>query len=531
MKPANKSVAYILAILSSFLLFAASPGSWSVSWIAWIGLIPLIIACHDKTPLNGAKIGFVCGLTYHLLLLYWIVIVLGRYGGLPLWLSIPALIGLAAYMGGYIAIFSACLAWASGKVNLVWFAPIAWVGLDYIRGWLFTGFPWQDLGYSQFEHINHIQFADLTGHFGITFILVLVNSLLVKLIFLKQKKTTSSAISFAANYVMPIMLICVISIYNYWQRQQIQLQISDSPTATIAVVQGNIDQSQKWQPALQKQAIDTYLSLSEKVKKNSKPDLIIWPETALPFFTDSNPLFNKITSSLDDSGPALLTGAPNFILPTDKHDIRYYNSAFLLSDSKEHKIALQQYSKQHLVPFGEYIPFNEYLPDSIRPLVESMGNFSAGAEAKPLHLKQLQLGILICYESIFPELARIRSKLGANLLVNLTNDAWYGKSSAPWQQLSMVVFRAIENRRSLARSANTGISCFINPLGQIFKASPLFETFQASHRLPLVSSSTFFTDYGHLFAKICLITLSLILLYGNIRSSQMGSKSFIDFKE
>ena len=247
----------------------------------------------------------------------------------------------------------------------------------------------------------------------------------------------------------------------------VQYKAQNSPTITTGIVQGNVDQSEKWLSSIQEKTVNDYLSMSKKLTEEKNVDLLIWPETALPFFPMDHPFFTQIKESiLRPNGPAFVTGAPHFLVSPTTDKIAYYNSAFTLtpvppSANSEKTHIMERYDKQHLVPFGEYIPFGQFLPTSM-PIVQSMGNFTPGHSLEPIPCHNAKIGVLICYESIFPDLARKETKKGATLLVNLTNDAWYGRSSAPWQQLAMVVFRAIENRRSFARAANTGISCFID---------------------------------------------------------------------
>lgn len=532
-----------LVLLSSLLLFAASPGQWAVPSLAWVALLPLLLACQGLTPKASARLGLIGGLLYYLTLIYWIIIALGRYGGLPLWLTVPALLGLALYMAVFLAAFSALASWtAAARLPLVWVAPLAWVSLDFIRGLLFTGFPWLDLGYSQYNWPLANQLADLTGHHGITFLIVMVNAWLADLLVSPSclslagrvqrivpwlasawpRPVTGGRGSSFIRLILPLLLVGAAGSYNAWRYHTLHTALASAPRLAIGLIQGNIDQSEKWQPALQEKTVDTYLALSGEATAAQATDLLIWPETALPFFPFASPLFGRVTDRVArPAGPALLTGAPHFQTDLDSGHTSYFNSAFLITpDVSPQGVALQRYDKEHLVPFGEYIPLQRYLPSAM-PLVQSMGNFSAGLDSAPLISKQARLGVLICFESIFPELARVRTSRGANILVNLTNDAWYGRSSAPFQQVPMAVLRAIENRRGMARSANTGISCLIDPLGTVLGASPIFETLQLSGRLPLVETYSFYTRLGFLFPHLCLILLSLMLLSGILRRDRV----------
>jgi apolipoprotein N-acyltransferase len=291
---------------------------------------------------------------------------------------------------------------------------------------------------------------------------------------------------------------------------QVSEVIENSPKIKIAVVQGNIEQDQKWSPAMRLETIDIYTELSKQAVKHAdeSPTLLVWPETALPFLISDNPYFNKLKKQLiTKENIWLLSGAPfNEITGIKKSqqpmkDILYYNSAYIFTPDGE---IGGRYDKQHLVPFGEYVPFSNYL-SLPGPLVENIGNFSAGKPASPLSCQSAEIGVLICFESIFPKLARDWTSGGANLLVNITNDAWFGRSSAPWQHLSMTVFRAVENRRSLARSANTGVSTIIDPLGRMAVTSPLFQQYYFVAEVSLLQLKTIFVCFGHYFGLLCLL--------------------------
>jgi apolipoprotein N-acyltransferase len=499
--PFSKRQGRILALLSAVLLFAAAPGMWSYPTAVWVALAPLLLACEGLPGPAAARIAFFCGLTYYLSLIYWIVIALNRYGGLPIWLAIPLMTLLAAYLALYTAAFAAILTWLR-RWPLVFRAPLIWVALDFIKARLFTGLPWQDLGYSQYQHPLVNQIADLTGHNGLTFLIVMTNALVVGLILAKRGANLKK---WRRQSALPLMILAAVAVYNLWSYRHWQEIAAHAPTIDIGIVQGNIDQAQKWRPGMADKTLDIYQRLT---KKNAAADLIVWPETALPFFPFHSPLFNRVLRGLRVGGPTLITGAPQYQERTANRKRRIHNSAFALTATGR-GLKIRRYDKEHLVPFGEYVPFANIL--GALPLVQSMGNFSPGVNQSPIECGKARCGILICFESIFPEIAAKWSRMGANLLLNLTNDAWYGRSSAPWQQLSMVTLRAVENRRSLARAANTGISVFIDPLGRLHKVSPLFAEYSAREKMPLLRQKSFFTLYGHFFAALCLI---IVLLMG-----------------
>jgi apolipoprotein N-acyltransferase len=279
-----------------------------------------------------------------------------------------------------------------------------------------------------------------------------------------------------------------------------------APSIRLKVVQGNIKQSIKWNPEFQISTIDKHLRLSQSTG-NQNPDLIIWPETALPFYFQHNvPLTKRVSQGIQEIGTYFITGSPSFT--RGSHRVDYYNSAYLIGPDGR---PLEKYDKTHLVPFGEYVPLKRWLP-FVGKLVEQVGDFARGDVGDTIAWKNNKLGILICYELIFPYISRAMARNGASMLINITNDAWYGRSSAPYQHFSMAVFRAIENRRALVRSANTGISGFIDPAGRILTATPLFKEAAVTQSVPVMARLTFYTRFGDVFAKICLAIVVMVFL-------------------
>jgi apolipoprotein N-acyltransferase len=518
-----------LALGTGILLFLSFPGAVGLWPLAWIALVPLLLALKDTGTGTAARLGLLAGMVHYLSLLYWIIIVLGRYGNLPLWISIPALVLLALYMSSYLVLFCVIInrVWKYREFLIVWVGPLLWVGLDFIRSFLFSGFPWQDLGYSQYKALLLIQTADLTGHYGITFHIVLVNSVTALLLVLwvanrsagqtaQQVVTLRIRRAWFSAILPALAMVLIVLGYNAIRYSQISATIAEGVKMKIGVVQGNIEQDQKWSPAMRLETIDIYTKLSKQAltRENDPPELLVWPETALPFLISDNPYFRRLKNIFITKHQVwLLSGAPYYeeIAAKKKGQGKKFlsfNSAYLFRPDGE---IGARYDKQHLVPFGEYVPFSDYVP-LFGPLVENVGNFSSGKPGMPLSCQDAAIGVLICFESIFPELARDWTYKGANLLVNITNDAWYGRSSAPWQHLSVSVFRAVENRRSLVRSANTGVSAVIDPLGRITGESPLFQPFYLVADVPLLQVKTIFVILGHYFGLICLITCLPILL-------------------
>jgi apolipoprotein N-acyltransferase len=310
--------------------------------------------------------------------------------------------------------------------------------------------------------------------------------------------------------VLPVTVVMgAAALYslNRWQAVERTLSDSASESIVMGVVQGNIDQSEKWSPENQQRTITTYIDASQRIFGEKRPEILVWPETALPFYLQTYTDLGVLSDLVAQYDTALLTGAPWFELIDKKtRDIRYYNSAQLLEPGGSFR---GSYYKSHLVPFGEYVPMKKMLP-FLAPLVVSVGDFSAGHVGQPLEWRGARLGVLICFESIFPDIAREWVKNGANVLVNLTNDAWYGKSSAPYHSLVMSVFRAVETRRSVVRSANTGVSGFIDPLGRVSAPSQIFTSWARSEDVSLLNGQTVFVRWGHIFPIGCLLVGMLL---------------------
>jgi apolipoprotein N-acyltransferase len=467
--------------------------------LAWIVLIPLFLCLEGKTPLEGFRLGWVTGFVAFTGILYWVVIAMHRYGGIPISISLIILIALTLYLSLYMGAFAALLRmipWKTGW-SIVILAPPLWVALEYLRSILLTGFPWENLGYSQYMALPVIQLAEAAGVYGVSFLVVVVNSVAFVGI-LQWRKTGHIPVRFV---LFLGILLGTVLVYGTIQIDHEKGRISAQTPIRIGIVQGNIDQSVKWETAYQDKTIDIYRTLTMEVAK-SQPDLIIWPETAVPFFFPYDQPFSPVVRSIPpETGTYLLFGSPLYQEQEDR--IRYLNSAYLLSPDG---VIRGRYDKIHLVPFGEYVPLSRFLP-FIRPLVESVGDFVSGRETKGtvvFSIPKGRFGVLICYEIIFPDLNRRFIIKGADFLVTITNDAWFGKTSAPFQHFSMATFRAVENRVYVARAANTGISGIIDSTGRIIIQSDIFSRQILTGEIFLGERETLYTRYGDVFAQACL---------------------------
>jgi apolipoprotein N-acyltransferase len=508
MKSASKNM--LLAVLSGLLLTGAFPKiGWD--WLAWFALVPLLAAISNLSVRESFRIGFVTGLVHYLSLLYWVVPVMRTYGYLPLYLSVAILFLFTAVLALFPAVFSMALAAVgTSPLRCLLAMPVLWVAVEYVRTFIFTGFPWELLGYSQYLRHHLIQIADLFGVYGVSFLIAMGNAAIFLTIMYIGRKTWHGrpvsrplVLGASALFVAGFLLTWI---YGAWRIQATDRLMAAAPTARVAVIQGNIDQALKWDPVFQANTIKTYNRLSLAVK-SEKPDLIVWPESATPFFLfyDRQPT-EKVLAGIEKADTDFLIGSPSFERQ-GKREI-YYNSAYLVSPVTK---KIRKYDKAHLVPYGEYVPFKKWLP-FLGKLVAQVGDFRPGTPGKTLQWHKNALGVQICYEIIFPGLSRAMVKNNAVLLINITNDAWFGKTSGPYQHFSMTIFRAVENRRALARAANTGISGFIDPVGRILASTPLLQEAALTRALPLIRSKTFYTRYGDILALACLGGTTFVIL-------------------
>lgn len=499
------------AVLAGILLTASFPPVEMV-WLVWFALVPLLMSLENRSFAAAFRLGFITGLSHYLTLIYWIVFVLGHYGNLSIPLSIGPLLLLCAYLAVYPAFFAGLTVFLPGAPFKGLLIGVLWVALEYVRSNLLTGFPWCLLGYSLFESQPLIQIADITGVYGLSFLIVIINGLLYS--FLGYLRTRS--VKFLKWQILTSVLALAVALgYGRYR-----LAIDAGPANAkhplkVALVQANIDQSVKWNPGYQDRTMEVYAKLSRSAR-SFKPDLTVWPETALPFFfQDDQARAENLRALAKELESPLIFGSPGYKKETSATS--YYNRAYLLTPDKR---VDQYYDKVHLVPFGEYVPLKKWL-FFIDRLVTAAGDFVPGKSIAPLKQDSVVAGILICFEAIFPELARNHTKAGANVLVNLTNDAWFGRTGAPYQHLSMAVFRAVENRRPLLRAANTGFTAVISPHGRIREKTALFseDVLQATVDISR-TRQTFYTRWGDVFALVASAVALLWVLTGIRRRSK-----------
>jgi apolipoprotein N-acyltransferase len=486
-----------LAFLSGLLLTASFPGL-GYSFLVWCALVPLLFALRGLTVRAGLLLGFLFGLVFFSGTVYWVANSIHVYGHVPLLPAALITLLFSAILALFIAPFGAVIvhlrATRPGIVFLA--APAVWVTMELARTHLFSGFPWALTGYSPYRALPVIQVADLTGVYGISFLIVLVNTAIEELIADRKR--------FVPLLSASLVLLAVLG-YGYHRLST----ETGSGGIRVSVVQGNIEQDKKWDPAYQNEVIATYKRLTLRAIEQ-KPDLVIWPETATPFyFEGADDPYPALTDDLRrfvrSVGIPLLFGSPTY----EKKDGRHYlrNSAFLLDRDGMTKTV---YHKIHLVPFGEYVPLKKSLLFFVEKMVQASDDFQAGAEHTVMKVRlpagdAVAIGTVICYEIIFPDLVRRFVNEGATVIVNVTNDAWFGRTGAPYQHFSMAVLRAVENRVPVARAANTGISGFIDAQGRILDTTGIFTEANLTRTLIPGTTRTLYTRYGDVFSWLCAL--------------------------
>jgi len=469
--------------------------------LAWIALVPLLwLSQSVGRPLQLFLLAWLAGAVAHLLGFYWIEHTARVFGGFPHGLSEIILLGFSILAAFPIALFG-LLTRISGLGPLQLFPALLWVAIEFLSPQLF---PWH-LANSQSQFLTLIQSADLVGLYGVSFLLVWFNSLLYAVCFFRQRGPRSFTVSAA---VLGIVLVGNL-VYGHFRLKSVAGDMRAARAIEIAAIQGSIDIRYKWNIAFVESNLKAYLDLTRKVP-NAR--LYLWPESAVEEWVpdDMEQLPPEMVPSLP-AGSSLIFGAISFRGKPRTTDMKAFNSAFLMdSEGRVHG----RYHKQVLLAFGEYIPFAPVL--SKVPGMPPIGSgFTRGLGPTTLDLSGgIKVAPLICYEDLMPELARrFVGEKGANLLVNLTNDAWFGNTVAPWQHARLAQWRAIETRRNLVRVTNTGLTTIIDPKGEMLDTLPLFSPAVLTAKVEIMEGETLYVRYGDWLAWMIVGGALLVLLW------------------
>jgi apolipoprotein N-acyltransferase len=501
-------------IVSGAALALAFP-KFDLNLMAWVAFIPLLYAIADQPLRRVFLFSWTQGLVCFVASIYWVVITLHNFAQVGYPLASLFLVMLSAVMAVYSGLAFLTAEFVSRRALIPRFitVPIAWTAFEWLRSFFPIGFPWNPLGNAAWNNLQLIQFAELTGVYGVSALIIFFNVVVFSVIAGGQSR---QAQIWSLSTLTGLVLVALT--FGSYRIDQIEHAPADGKLK-VAMVQANIPQSIKWDPAFLPTSFKTYLDQSQ-LAALEQPDLIIWPEAAAAFVFQPSDHYpaqlathamyrSRVLDLARATGKPFLFGAP--ALNLDHGEIGEYNRAYLVSDHGEVE---GFYDKIHLVPFGEYVPLRAVLGFVVNRIIEGFGDLIPGSRQPLFSLKGAKLAVLICYESVFPDLSRMAADKGATVLVNITNDAWYGDSSAPYQLLAMAAMRSVETHLPMIRVANTGISAIISPTGRITATTELFTRKTEIESVQWRSGRTLYAIVGDAFAEGCAALTILGLLVG-----------------
>jgi apolipoprotein N-acyltransferase len=510
----NNATRAALAVASGLAMGLAFP-KFDHGLLAWVALVPLFYAIEGERMRRVFWWAYLQGFASYVVQFYWIPIPLHDFADVRMEFAIFPMLLLA----GIVAINTAIAIWAGEflarriRIPAVVTMPVAWTAVEWIRTYFPIGFPWNLLGYTAYRNLELIQFAELTGVYGVSALIVFFNAVVYVVIF-RRGGSRLQAISLS---VLTALMIAMVA-FGTWRIGNLK-NAPQAGSFKVAMVQGNIPQSLKWDPKFLPESYGVYQDETADAARRGA-DLIVWPEAAAAFLFQPDDQYPAALASDEQYRTALLTLAKNMREPIlfgapalaqiDGH-LGFYNRAYLVSVNGQGEVDAH-YDKIELVPFGEYVPARAILGFFVNRVVEGFGDMIPGKEQTLFDLKGAKLGILICYESIFPDLTRREVNEGADVLVNITNDAWYGESSAPYQVLAMAAMRSVETKVPMVRVANTGFSALIEPSGRITNRTPLFKRGTTIVDVSWRPVRTLYTIVGDLFAEICVVLTAIGLI-------------------
>lgn len=518
---------FSLAIFSGVIYMLSQP-KFDLYFLAPFFYIPLHVY-YRKT--GNIWIYFAGGFFSFFFTIHWITHAITYYGGFPYIFAIVPLSLLSAVLGFFFLIFGYVREklYNFSKLPYSIVDPIVWVSTEYIKTFLFTGFPWALVGYTLWKKELLIQIADMGGVYIISFFVLSISGFICDVYeklrgsFTGQNKLSNQKLVFSGFFTL--LLIFFVVTYGIYRKAQIEKVVEEQSVEIVSViVQPAIPQDQKWTPEFKeryfRQNIDLTFSALDYPYSNV---LVVWPETGLTFYLEHEPKFKEELLDLAKKGFYIISGGLGFSQEGGRY--KFYNRAFFINPEGE----IFKYDKTHLVMFGEYIPLRGLLEKIpfIRKIIEEVekvaGDFVPGKILNSMGEGDFRVGVPICFESIFPQISRHFVKDGASVIAVITNDAWFGYSSGPFQHFSVSAIRAVETRRFVLRSANTGISGAFFPTGKVLKQTKLLERTSFLVKIKPMHIQTFYTKYGDLFSVLCLVLSSamyIFYLYANRRRNR-----------
>ena len=489
---------YLSSIFSGTLLILLYP-FFDFSWLSWFAIVPFFIGISKVKNWKDAFLsGWLMGLIWLAGQFYWLII-FGRVPYLLFCIAYPpwlGLYGIGAYKIDKVT---------KGVWRIILLSGL-WVAIEFLRGTGEFGLPWSGLGLAMYKNLPLIQIAEFTGIGGVSLLIVMVNAFLAEIIIKRPQKLL----------LFGLFLAWLIIVVFIWGGERINKFSNFKPKIKVMIVQPNIPQEIKWDPPHLPEIIDIYHNLIFKAI-SYKPYLIVMPETAIPSeLVEGSEFMSLSTSWARYSSAYFLMGGVGY------REGDFFNSLFLFTPRGR---LIGEYDKIRLVHFGEYLPGRKWFEkfSIFKELLTPVSRFSSGKEVKVFNTPKLRFGTVICFESVFPNLARLISKQGGEAIVIATNDAWFYDTTAPYHHFAFSVFRAVENRRFVVRCGNTGISAFISPAGKIIAKTSLLERTLLVDEIASLSYKTFYTCFGDVFSLFWLIIVFYWLAY--VELEQINEKS------
>jgi len=505
----TRSYEYGLAAASGVLLALSFP-KFGHPAFAWIALTPLLVALGTATLWRAFMLGLIAGLVYFTGTLYWITRVMVLYGDLQPWVAVLVNAALVAYLALFPAIFALLtrrITIAHGARAII-AAPLVWIASELGRTHLFTGFPWVLLGYSQVTVLPIAQFASVFGVYGVSMLIASVSTALAMY-------APGSGPAKAGHHVLrrSVPLITVVAILigiaAWGARRAAAAEWTRAGDAIrVGLIQGNVSLEERVNVTRLGAIFTSYLTMTRQAIRQGA-ELVIWPESATPFRFEDDPIAaEQVRTLARQARVPILLGSDQIEPGAQGLPTKYFNSAFLVRPDGTTGGA---YRKMHLVPFGEYVPAKRIFFFAA-PLVEAVSDFSAGETATLLPIGAHKISTAICYEVVYPDLVRQFVVGGSELLTTITNDAWFGATSAPYQHFEQASMRAIEEGRYLVRAANTGVSGIVDPYGRVLEKTSIFQATVLVGQVRFLQTSTFYARHGDIlpYASV-LVTLALVV--------------------
>ena len=505
----TRSYEYGLAAASGVLLALSFP-KFGHPAFAWIALTPLLVALGTATLWRAFMLGLIAGLVYFTGTLYWITRVMVLYGDLQPWVAALVNAALVAYLALFPAIFALLtrrITIAHGARAII-AAPLVWIASELGRTHLFTGFPWVLLGYSQVTVLPIAQFASVFGVYGVSMLIASVSTALAMY-------APGSGPAKAGHHVLrrSVPLITVVAILigiaAWGARRAAAAEWTRAGDAIrVGLIQGNVSLEERVNVTRLGAIFTSYLTMTRQAIRQGA-ELVIWPESATPFRFEDDPIAaEQVRTLARQARVPILLGSDQIEPGAQGLPTKYFNSAFLVRPDGTTGGA---YRKMHLVPFGEYVPAKRIFFFAA-PLVEAVSDFSAGETATLLPIGAHKISTAICYEVVYPDLVRQFVVGGSELLTTITNDAWFGATSAPYQHFEQASMRAIEEGRYLVRAANTGVSGIVDPYGRVLEKTSIFQATVLVGQVRFLQTSTFYARHGDIlpYASV-LVTLALVV--------------------